>query len=197
MLDRRTKIAVAAVVLIGGVVSAMLFRQEASEAIINLPNTVLGDPADSREAAGPILGTPMPPAKPARIVPVPPIDAATSPNVRTPLPAEPPPELSQSYPKEVPPGWPPPLRWLQPVAPREKPVFHKIRDGDTLSALAQRYLGSPARAVEIFDANREVLSDPELLPIGTELKIPPRQPPAEPQRPLVPIAPANPSLDRH
>ena len=49
----------------------------------------------------------------------------------------------------------------------------RIVDGDTLAALAQRYLGSPARAGEIFDANRDVLSDPELLPIGAELKIPP------------------------
>ncbi len=97
------------------------------------------------------------------------------PTSHAPLPAVPPPELSKSYPKEVPSGWPPPLRWLQPAAPCEKPVLHKIRDGDTLSALAQRYLGSPARAVEIFDANREILSNPELLPIGAELKIPPRR----------------------
>jgi nucleoid-associated protein YgaU len=54
---------------------------------------------------------------------------------------------------------------------------HRIVDGDTLAALAQRYLGSPARAREIFDANRNVLSDPELLPIGAELKIPPTEPP--------------------
>ncbi len=50
---------------------------------------------------------------------------------------------------------------------------HKIVDGDTLAALAQRYLGSATRAREIFDANRNVLSDPELLPIGADLKIPP------------------------
>ena len=49
---------------------------------------------------------------------------------------------------------------------------HRIIDGDTLAGLAQRYLGSPGRAREIFDANRNVLSDPKLLPIGAELKIP-------------------------
>ena len=43
---------------------------------------------------------------------------------------------------------------------------HRIVDGDTLPALAERYLGSPSRAREIFDANRSVLSDPELLPIA-------------------------------
>jgi nucleoid-associated protein YgaU len=187
MLDRKTKIAVALTFLIGGVAAAMLFRQQASEAIVNLPNTVLGDPAESRDAIGPILGAPIPPSMPARVAPVRPIEASSLSGVAAPPPAVPPPELSRSYPKEVPPGWPAPLRWAQPAATREKPVVHKIRDGDTLSALAQRYLGSPARAVEIFDANREVLSNPELLPIGAELKIPPREPQGETQRPLVPV----------
>jgi nucleoid-associated protein YgaU len=50
--------------------------------------------------------------------------------------------------------------------------IHKIVDGDTLPALATKYLGAADRAMEIFQANREVLSDPELLPIGAELKIP-------------------------
>jgi nucleoid-associated protein YgaU len=171
----------------------MLFRQQASEAIVNLPNTVLGDPAESPEATmGPILGAPIPPSMPARVVPVRTVDAPALPGVAAPppgapRPAAPPPELSKSYPQEVPPGWPSPLRWAQPAAAHEKPVVHKIRDGDTLSALAQRYLGSPARAVEIFDANREILSNPELLPIGAELKIPPRDPQGEAQRPLVPV----------
>jgi nucleoid-associated protein YgaU len=54
---------------------------------------------------------------------------------------------------------------------------HRIVDGDTLGALAQRYLGSASRAGEIFAANRDVLFDPQLLPIGVILKIPPRQRP--------------------
>jgi len=201
MLDRRTKIAIALVFLVGGVTLAMLFRQEASEAIINLPNTydrlVLGNQGESREMVGPILGAPIPPNKPARITPVPPVDAAPSPNAHAPLPSAPPPELSRSYPKEVPSGWPTPLGWLQPAPPCEKPVLHKIRDGDTLSTLAQHYLGAAARAGEIFDANRNILSNPELLPIGVELKIPPREQPQEPERPLVPITPRSPTANQH
>jgi nucleoid-associated protein YgaU len=49
---------------------------------------------------------------------------------------------------------------------------HKIVDGDTLPALAERYLGSANRANDIFKVNRDVLSDPELLPIDGELRIP-------------------------
>ena len=51
---------------------------------------------------------------------------------------------------------------------------HRVIDGDTLQALAQRYLGDPGRAAEIFEVNREARSDPELLPIGAVLKIPGR-----------------------
>lgn len=49
---------------------------------------------------------------------------------------------------------------------------HVIHSGDSLERLAQRYLGDAGRAIEIFDLNRQVLENPHLLPIGTELKIP-------------------------
>lgn len=50
--------------------------------------------------------------------------------------------------------------------------MHVIHAGDSLERLAQRYLGDQGRAVEIFDLNRQVLENPHILPIGTELKIP-------------------------
>ena len=52
------------------------------------------------------------------------------------------------------------------------PQTHRIVDGDSLADLAARYLGSALCSGEIFQANRDVLADPELLPIGVELKIP-------------------------
>jgi nucleoid-associated protein YgaU len=52
------------------------------------------------------------------------------------------------------------------------PPTHKIIDGDTLASLAERYLGSASRAMEIYEANRNVLANPALLPIDVELKIP-------------------------
>ena len=56
---------------------------------------------------------------------------------------------------------------------RSSPPKHKIVDGDTLPLLAERYLGSASRAMEIYQANRDVLSDPNILPLhGAELKIP-------------------------
>lgn len=48
---------------------------------------------------------------------------------------------------------------------------HRIRDGDTLEKLAQRYLGAAERRQEILDRNQPLLADPELLPIGQEIEI--------------------------
>jgi LysM repeat protein len=51
---------------------------------------------------------------------------------------------------------------------------HVVVDGDSLERIANRYLSDPKRSREIYELNREVLSAPDLLPIGAELKIPQR-----------------------
>ncbi|MFO0791278.1 MAG: LysM peptidoglycan-binding domain-containing protein [Pirellulales bacterium] len=56
----------------------------------------------------------------------------------------------------------------------ESPRTHIVEDGDSLEMLANQYLGDPLRSKEIFEFNRHVLSDPNLLPIGAELRIPDR-----------------------
>ncbi len=53
---------------------------------------------------------------------------------------------------------------------------HSIHDGDTLTSLAQRYLGDPERANEIFEVNRSVLPNPDVLPIGVKIVIPRTRP---------------------
>jgi nucleoid-associated protein YgaU len=54
------------------------------------------------------------------------------------------------------------------------PRTHVVIDGDSLARLAGRYLDDPRRSGEIFEANRRVLNDSDLLPIGAELVIPDR-----------------------
>ncbi len=61
----------------------------------------------------------------------------------------------------------------QPAPPRKPVKKHTIHDGDTLESLAVRYLGDAQRAGDILAANRDVLSDPQLLPIGVAIVIPP------------------------
>lgn len=62
---------------------------------------------------------------------------------------------------------------------------HRVVDGDSLERLAERYLRDPGRSGEIFELNRDVLQQAELLPIGVELKIPPRATHVPPAVPLV------------
>ena len=66
-----------------------------------------------------------------------------------------------------------PLRFPSPTEVDE-PRTHIVVDGDSLAKLAGRYLDDPRRAEEILELNRGLLSDPQLLPIGVELLIPPR-----------------------
>lgn len=82
------------------------------------------------------------------------------------------------------------MRQVLPETPPPLQV-HKVVDGDTLADLADRYLGSKDRASAIFEANRDVLSSPQVLPIGVELKIPPAgsPPPVAPPAPTVPGRP--------
>ncbi|QDU88121.1 LysM domain/BON superfamily protein [Pirellulimonas nuda] len=49
---------------------------------------------------------------------------------------------------------------------------HVLTDGDTLPKLAERYLGSAELWPALYEANRSVLSHPELLPIGVEIIAP-------------------------
>ncbi len=49
---------------------------------------------------------------------------------------------------------------------------HVIQSGESLSTIAERYLGSQGRFQELYDANRDVLTDPNRLPLGTTIVIP-------------------------
>ena len=91
---------------------------------------------------------------------------------------ESPPTLSPKYPEPQRPVANK-LSTMEMMLPVSKPIdethrTHMVVDGDTLAALAERYLGEASRAKEIFETNRNLLQTPELLPIGIELKIPPR-----------------------
>jgi nucleoid-associated protein YgaU len=73
---------------------------------------------------------------------------------------------------------------------------HTIVDGDTLQSLSQHYLGRADRYMELFQYNRDVLRNPDVLPIGAELRIPSQValPPISDATalPLVPTAPITP-----
>lgn len=53
-------------------------------------------------------------------------------------------------------------------------VFHRhtVESGDTLGAIAKTYLGAPGKYMAIFEANRDILSDPDKISVGQVLVIP-------------------------
>ncbi|HEY9900014.1 MAG TPA: LysM peptidoglycan-binding domain-containing protein [Pantanalinema sp.] len=72
-------------------------------------------------------------------------------------------------------------------APAPVPTAYTVQKGDSLSKIAQAVLGDGSRWPEIYAANRDVLSDPNRIYPGQQLKIPgakgqaaPAQAPASP-----------------
>lgn len=66
-----------------------------------------------------------------------------------------------------------PLPGPAPAAPAAGDVtIYEVQPGDTLGALAQRFYGQASLYPKIFQANRDVLSDPNLIKAGQKLKIP-------------------------
>jgi nucleoid-associated protein YgaU len=172
MKDPAVKIALAFCVLLTGVFSAMLFRRDStrptspgpapSEQLLIRHRAIAPAPATRSKAAD----RPASDERPAAVV--------------TPLDRrEPPPPLAQDYPGTDRPAssrWGASMSMMLPASASTEDLArtHRIVDGDTLASLAERFLGATSRAGEIFEKNRDVLLDPNLLPIGVELKIPPR-----------------------
>ena len=50
--------------------------------------------------------------------------------------------------------------------------IHEVVSGDTLGALAKKYYGNAGKYMKIFEANRDILTDPNLIKVGQKLKIP-------------------------
>ena len=54
----------------------------------------------------------------------------------------------------------------------EQVEYYVIQKGDTLSALAKKYYSDASEYPRIFEANREVIKDPDLIFIGQKIRIP-------------------------
>ena len=50
--------------------------------------------------------------------------------------------------------------------------YYTVTSGDTLSGIAKKLLGSANRYTEIFNANKDQLSDPDKIKVGQKLVIP-------------------------
>jgi len=182
-MDQRVKIAAAGVLLVG-IVIALLFLRDPPPLTPPVPGTsehlLLGKRAEPHAAAQQAVPQPYGRCDAGQAAPVGSQEAARPVTVLTPMDSsQPPPDLGRSYPNNSVPGnsrWGISMRQMLPEATRPEPApqTHKIVDGDTLTTLAEHYLDSKDAAMAIFEANRDVLSSPQILPIGAELKIPSR-----------------------
>ncbi|GIV60059.1 MAG: peptidoglycan-binding protein LysM [Rhodothermaceae bacterium] len=53
-----------------------------------------------------------------------------------------------------------------------EPVFYTIQKGDTLSKIAREHYGDASKWKALFEANREVIEDPDLIYPGQRIRIP-------------------------
>ena len=62
------------------------------------------------------------------------------------------------------------------AAPTPEPAtegqIYEVVAGDTLGAIAQKYYGRASEYMKIFEANRDILDNPDLIKVGQKLKIP-------------------------
>lgn len=123
-----------------------------------------------------------PPPAPAQLPPAPAALAAPSPALggtyRSTLEMPPPPLLDGEGPPPMAVAWAVPQSPQAPVAPQMMPAAlvpatYTVKDGDDLTAIAARFYGHPSAAAAVWSVNRETVPDPDLLPIGAELKLPP------------------------
>ena len=73
--------------------------------------------------------------------------------------------------KEAPAARPVPPTAAEAAKPAEVTTY-VVQPGDTLSALAQRFYGKASLYPRIFEANRDILNNPDLIKVGQTLKIP-------------------------
>lgn len=50
--------------------------------------------------------------------------------------------------------------------------YYTVQSGDTLSKLAKAHLGDPKRYMEIFNLNKDVLKNPDLIKVGQKIQLP-------------------------
>lgn len=57
-------------------------------------------------------------------------------------------------------------------APAAEGRVYEVVSGDTLGAIAKKYYGNAGAYMKIFEANRDILDNPNLIKVGQKLQIP-------------------------
>ena len=57
-------------------------------------------------------------------------------------------------------------------APEPEETIYEVVSGDTLGGIAQTFYGKASLYMKIFEANRDILDNPDLIKVGQKLRIP-------------------------
>jgi nucleoid-associated protein YgaU len=60
----------------------------------------------------------------------------------------------------------------KPATPPPAPKTYTVQAGDTLSKISRQFYGDAGKYMKIFEANRDKLSNPDLIKVGQVLTIP-------------------------
>lgn len=66
----------------------------------------------------------------------------------------------------------PPAATASAVKPKAEPRTYTVKSGDTLSKIAKQVLGDGSDYMKIFEANRDQLTNPDLIKPGQVLRLP-------------------------
>lgn len=61
---------------------------------------------------------------------------------------------------------------LETPTPAEDVQYYTIESGDSLSKIAQQFYGNAMDYTKLFEANREVIEDPDLIYPGQKIRVP-------------------------
>ncbi|MBP7764907.1 MAG: LysM peptidoglycan-binding domain-containing protein [Deltaproteobacteria bacterium] len=50
--------------------------------------------------------------------------------------------------------------------------YHEVKKGDTLWKISEKYYGDGSLYKKIFEANRDILKNPDMIQVGQKLHIP-------------------------
>src|SRR5262245_20611318 len=67
---------------------------------------------------------------------------------------------------------PAPTTGSQGATAASQTISYTVQSGDTLSGIAKKFLGNPNDYMDIFNANRDQLTDPDKIKPGQVLKVP-------------------------
>ena len=58
------------------------------------------------------------------------------------------------------------------LSPEVEEVIYEVQGGDSLSKIAKSHYGDPMKYMEIFNANKDILKNPDMIHPGQKLRIP-------------------------